>query len=144
VEQLPSVEAIYVPMGDTALIRGVASAARQANPAIAIIGAVAERAPAYFLSWQTRVAVETPAAATIADGLVVTRALQANVDDVCALVDDVRPVSDEEMLDAVEQLSKREQVIAEPSGAAATAAYLKDSNRRRVSVALVTGGNRAP
>src|SRR5262249_12578585 len=29
VAQLPSVDAIYVPMGDTALIRGVASAARQ-------------------------------------------------------------------------------------------------------------------
>jgi threonine dehydratase len=143
-EQLPSVEAIYVPMGDTALIRGVASAAKQLKPAISIVGAVAERAPAYFLSWQTRVGVETPSADTIADGLAVRRALQPNVDDVCALVDDVRLVSDGEMLQAMEYLSSDEHVLAEAAGAAATAAYLNDWNRRRVSVALVTGGNRAP
>jgi threonine dehydratase len=93
-DQLPSVEAIYVPMGDTALIRGVASAAKQLNPAVSIVGAVADRAPAYFLSWQRRVAVETPSADTIADGLAVRRALQPNVDDICALVDDVRLVSE--------------------------------------------------
>ena len=143
-DQLPSVETIYVPMGDTALIRGVASAAKQLNPAISIVGAVAERAPAYFLSWQKRVAIETPSADTIADGLAVRRALQPNVDDVCALVDDVRLVSEDEMLQAVEYLSSREHILAEPAGAAATAAYLKDSNRRLVSIALVTGGNRAP
>jgi threonine dehydratase len=143
-DQLPSVETIYVPMGDTALIRGVASAAKQLKPAISIVGAVAERAPAYFLSWQKRVAVETPSADTIADGLAVRRALQLNVEDVCALVDDVRLVSEDEMLQAMEYLSSDEHVLAEPAGAAATAAYLKDWNRRRVSVALVTGGYRAP
>src|SRR5262245_15742993 len=143
-EQLPSVEAIYVPMGDTALIRGVASAAKQLKPAISIVGVVAERAPAYFLSWQTRAAVETSSADTIADGLAVRRALQPNVDDVCALVDDVRLVSESEMLQAIEFLSSDEHVLAEPAGAAATAAYLKDSTRRRECVALVTGGNRAP
>src|SRR5215470_823348 len=42
IAQLPSVEAIYVPMGDTALIRGIAAAAKQLRPAISIIGAVAE------------------------------------------------------------------------------------------------------
>jgi threonine dehydratase len=143
-DQLPLVEAIYVPMGDTALIRGVASAAKQLNPAISIVGAVAERAPAYFLSWQRRLAVETPSADTIADGLAVRRALQPNVDDICALVDDVRLVSDDEMVKAIEHLSSTEHIVAEPAGAAATAAYLKDSKRRRVSVALVTGGNPAP
>ena len=143
-EQLPSVEAIYVPMGDTALIRGVASAAKQLKPGISIVGAVAERAPAYFLSWQKRFPVDTPSADTIADGLAVRRPLQSNVDDICALVDDVRLVSEDEMLQAIEYLSSNEHVNAEPAGAAATAAYLKDSNRRSVSVALVTGGNRAP
>jgi threonine dehydratase len=143
-DQLPSVETIYVPMGDTALIRGVASAAKQLKPSISIIGVVADRAPAYFLSWQRRVAVETPSADTIADGLAVRRPLQPNVDDVCALVDDVRLVSENEMLAAIEYLSTDQQVRAEPAGAAATAAYLKDANRRRVTVALVTGGNRAP
>ena len=52
VDQLPDVDVIYVPMGDTALIRGVASAAKQRRPSIRIVGVVAEQAPAYLLSWQ--------------------------------------------------------------------------------------------
>ena len=46
VDQLPAVDVIYVPMGDTALIRGVASAAKQQRASIRIVGVVAERAPA--------------------------------------------------------------------------------------------------
>src|SRR5207342_3559513 len=52
VEQLPTVDVIYVPMGDTALIRGVASAVKQARPSIRVVGVVAEQAPAYLLSWR--------------------------------------------------------------------------------------------
>src|SRR5580765_3617106 len=52
VAQLPEVDVVYVPMGDTALIRGVASAVKQRKPSIRIVGAVADRAPAYLLSWQ--------------------------------------------------------------------------------------------
>ena len=51
VDQLPAVDVIYVPMGDTALIRGVATAAKHLRHSIRIVGVVAERAPAYLLSW---------------------------------------------------------------------------------------------
>src|SRR3954454_16909572 len=74
-DQLPAVDAIYVPMGDTALIRGVAAAAKQLRPSVRIVGVVAEQAPAYLLSWrrsrgtaETEV-VETATCDTIADGL---------------------------------------------------------------------------
>jgi threonine dehydratase len=144
VEQLPSVETIYVPMGDTALVRGVAAAAKHLKPSITIVGAVAERAPAYFTSWQLGSAAETASADTIADGLAVRRALQPNVDDVRAVVDDVRLVSENDMMAAIEQLWKAERVIAEPAGAAATAAYLKDAEPSAMSVVLVTGANIAP
>src|SRR5258708_17426660 len=51
-EQLPATSAVVVPMGDTALIRGIAAAAKQLAPHVKIIGVQAERAPAYFLSWK--------------------------------------------------------------------------------------------
>ena len=38
VQQLPEVDRIYVPMGDTALIRGVASAAKALRPSVEIVG----------------------------------------------------------------------------------------------------------
>src|SRR5437773_4524550 len=97
-EQLPATDAIYVPMGDTALIRGVAAAAKHLRPVlseaggqrvegIAIIGVVAERAPAYYESWRTQTVVETQTADTIADGLAVRRALAPNVEAIRTLVD---------------------------------------------------------
>jgi threonine dehydratase len=144
VEQLPLVDAIYVPMGDTALVRGVAAAAKQLRPSVRIIGVVAEQAPAYYLSWQTGAAVETESANTIADGLAVRRPLPPNVAAIRALVDEVEAVSEREMLDAIARLHAHEGVTAEPAGAAATAAWLKRRDPYRASVVLVTGGNIAP
>jgi threonine dehydratase len=143
-DQLPAVGTIYVPMGDTALIRGVASAVKHLKPGIRVVGAVAREAPAYYLSFQQGAAVETATADTIADGLAVRRALQPNVDEVRALVDEVRLVSEEEMLATIALLDRRDGVVAEPAAAAATAAYLQQPANAGTSVALVTGCNIAP
>jgi len=53
------VDAIYVPMGDTALVRGVASEAKRLKPAVRIIGVAAERAPVYARAWRTGEVTET-------------------------------------------------------------------------------------
>ena len=144
VAQLPEVGVIYVPMGDTALIRGVASAAKHARPAVRIVGVVAETAPAYLLSWQNNEVVETVTCATIADGLAIRRPLAPNVAAIRELVDDIVAVSEDDMLAAIAWLDARERVIAEPAGAAATAALMKRPPAAGVSVALVTGCSLAP
>jgi threonine dehydratase len=144
VDQQPAVDRIYVPMGDTALIRGVASAAKRARPSVTIVGVVAANAPAYLLSWRDGRVIETSTAATIADGLAVRRPLAPNVTAIRQLVDEVQTVSEEEMISAMRHLYSHEGIIAEPAGAAATAAYLKDAGAPGVSVVLVTGRNVAP
>ena len=60
-------------------------------------------------------------------------------------------VSEDEMVAAINRLYAGEQVVAEPAGAAATAALLTHHGARvltdpakTISVALVTGGNIAP
>ena len=144
IAQLPAVDRVYVPMGDTALIRGIASAVKQLKPSALVIGVVAANAPAYLLSWQQRRAVETESADTIADGLAVRRALAPNVSAILDLLDDVRRVTEEELLAAIAHLLRHEHVTAEPAAAASTAAFLKDSNPPATSVLLVTGCNIAP
>jgi threonine dehydratase len=144
VTQLPAVETIFVPMGDTALIRGVATAAKQLKPSIRIVGVAAANAPAYYLSWRGGEAVSTETADTIADGLAVRRALASNVTSITSLVDDVRLVDEDDLLAAMAHLLSREDVIAEPAAAAATAALLKDSDTTGTIVALVTGKNVSP
>jgi threonine dehydratase len=144
VTQLPETDVIFVPMGDTALVRGVATAAKQLKPSIRIVGVAAANAPAYYLSWRGGRPVSTETAQTIADGLAVRRALAANVTAISALVDDVRLVEEEELLSAMTHLMTREGVVAEPAAAAATAALMKDHETSGAIVSLVTGSNVAP
>ncbi|HWZ97778.1 MAG TPA: pyridoxal-phosphate dependent enzyme [Candidatus Dormibacteraeota bacterium] len=141
-EQLPETQAVYVPMGDTALIRGVAAAIKQTKPAVKLIGVQAKTAPSYYLSWKSGVATTTETCDTIADGLSTRTPDAANVNAIRELVDDVVLVSDDEMLRAIEFLLTREHIVAEPAGAAATAALLRQkSSAGGVAVALVTGAN---
>jgi threonine dehydratase len=141
-EQQPEIDVIYVPMGDTALIRGLAEAAKQISRNVKIIGVQSERAPSYFLSWKEGRAVETETCDTIADGLATRTPVPANVAAIRELVDEVILVSEEVMLQAIGHLLIVEHVVAEPAGAAATAAYLKSLDRNCGNVALlVTGAN---
>ena len=142
-EQLPEVAAIWVPMGDTALIRGVAYAAKHLRPGVRIVGVQAERAPSYYLSWQRGVPVPTSTCDTVADGLATRAPISENVTAIRALVDEVRLVSESQMLGAVKHLLVEEHLVAEPAGAATTAAYIADSLAATQGpvVLLLTGAN---
>ena len=139
-EQLRDVGAIVVPMGDTALIRGIAAAVKQIAPRVRIIGVQAERAPAYYRSWKEDRVVGTETCDTIADGLATRTPDLANVHDVKKLVDDVVLVGEEAMLRAIEILLVEEHVLAEPAGAASTAALLAGGAEFGDNVVLVVSG----
>src|SRR5271169_1757890 len=139
-EQLPETTAIFVPMGDTALIRGIAAAAKQIAPQVKIIGVQGERAPSYYLSWKEGKVVGTETCDTIADGLATRTPEAANVRDVKNLVDEVVLVSEDQMLRAIEILLLEEHVLAEPAGAASTAALLNAGTDFGENVVLVVSG----
>lgn len=140
-EQVPQVSTIFVPMGDTVLIRGLAAAAKQLIPGVRIIGVQAERAPAYYRSWKEGFVIATDSCDTIADGLATRTPDPENVQAIRELVDDVVLVAEEQMIAAIRHLYEREGVIAEPAGAAATAAFLATNRSGGPTVLLVTGGN---
>jgi threonine dehydratase len=139
-EQLPETNAIVVGMGDTALIRGIGAATKQIAPQVKIIGVQAERAPSYYLSWKEGKVVGTETCDTIADGLATRTPEAANVRDVKNLVDDIVLVSDEELLKAIEVLLLEEHVLAEPAGAASTAALLRSSAGCGENIVLLVSG----
>src|SRR5262249_54088599 len=100
-EQAPDAQSIFVPVGDSTLIRGLAYAAKQLRPEIRIVGVQAERAPAYAVSFTEGHAVSTVKSDTVADGLAVREASEENVREMRGLVDEFVLVSEEEMLRAV-------------------------------------------
>ncbi len=150
-DALPDAASIYVPVGDTALIRGVAAAAKARRPAITIVGVQTQEAPAYFRSWQSGAVVTTTSADTMADGLATSRPLAENVAAIRTLVDAMALVSEQALLDAIAWLLTKERVVVEPSGAATTAALIGEGPTRTSApttsgpiVLLVTGSNIAP
>src|SRR6202022_4832402 len=68
-EQLPETQAIYVPVGDSALIRGIAAVAKSSFRNTRIVGVQAERAPSYYYSWRAGSLQTSGLCDTIADGL---------------------------------------------------------------------------
>ena len=142
-DKLTRVDVIFVPVGDSTLIRGIAFAAKQLRPEIKIVGVQAERAPAYALSFAKGHAVSTDSSDTIADGLAVRGTSEENVREMAELVDEFVLVSEKEMLGAMRHLMIQEHVIAEPAGAATTAGFLKSDGKYdgKMAVLVVTGSN---
>jgi threonine dehydratase len=142
-DELPTPDVIIVPMGDTALIRGVAAKAKGRHPAVRIVGVQAAQAPSYARSWHEGRVVTTDTCDTIADGLATCVPLEPNVRAIRELVDEVVLVSEEELLQGVRTLLFDEHLVAEAAGAAPTAAYLQNPTAyaNRSVVLLVTGSN---
>jgi threonine dehydratase len=140
-EELPHLDRIYVPVGDTALIRGVAAEAKRIKPDVRIIGVQAENAPAYYRSWQSGDVIVTESANTIADGLATTRPIAKNVECICELVDEMLLATEEELLDAIGYLLFQEHLVAEPAAAAPLAAFRNTGSTEGRTALLVTGSN---
>jgi len=142
-DELPAPDVIIVPMGDTALIRGVAAEAKRRHPTIRIIGLQAAQAPSYVRSWRENRLVTTDTCDTIADGLATCVPLEPNVRAIRKLVDEVCLLSEAELLQGIRTLLFEEHLVAEAAGAAALAAYLQNPKPYvgRSVVLLVTGSN---
>jgi len=140
-DEMPTPDVMIVPMGDTALIRGVATEAKRRHPVVRIVGVQAAQAPAYARSWQEDQVVTTDTCDTIADGLATCIPLEANVRAIRSLVDEVRLVSEDELLQGIRTLLFEEHLVAEAAGAATTAAFLQNPTAYagRSVVLLITG-----
>jgi len=152
-ERCPECAEIYAPVGDSALIRGVAAAVRASRPAVRVIGVQAEAAPSYYLSWREGRVITTKTCNTIADGLATRTPIAANVCAIREAVADMRLVTEQQMRSAIERLATDEHVVAEPAAAATVACLvsgLDGSGRPAVEsrgatiVLVITGGNIAP
>jgi threonine dehydratase len=149
-EDLPEVETVLVPVSGGGLISGVAAAIKLSRPGVRVIGVEPELAADARESLRTGTLVELPAeqvARTIADGLRVRKLGYAPFEHVCAFVDDIVAVSEDEILDAMRRMALRARLVAEPSGAVAFAAYLSHRDElpaTRLNVAVVSGGNVEP
>ena len=142
-EDVPDADTVVVGIGGGGVISGVATALKQLNPAVRIIGVEPIGAPTMTRALQEGKSVRLEKIDTVADGLAAPYAGERNLEIVRQCVDDVVLVTDEEMIDAVKLLMERAKLFVEPAGAAGTAALIsgKVHNPGKKTVLVLTGGN---
>jgi threonine dehydratase len=149
VRQLPHVAAVLVPIGGGGLIAGVSAAIKLSNPGVLVIGVEPVGAAGMHESVAAGHPVTLAKTETIADGLMPVRPGDLTFTHVQKFVDRVITVEDPDIARAVLWIFANAKLVAEPSGAATTAAVLSGvlDSAMRVDgpvVAVVSGGNMAP
>jgi threonine dehydratase len=143
---LPDVDLVLVPVSGGGLISGIAAAIKAKTPKAQVIGVepalAGDTAESFRLGsladWST-----ADRARTIADGLR-SAPSELTFAHIREYVDDVVTVSEDEIRDAMGVLATKSAIVAEPSGAVTTAAYLHVDLPKGNTVAVVSGGNVDP
>jgi len=146
VADLPDVEVVMVPVSGGGLASGIAAAVKALKPDVRVLGVEPELAAdaAESLAAGRPVSWE-PARTfrTIADGL------RADLSELTfghlrEHLDGIVTVSEEEIRHAMGHLARSARLVAEPSGAVTTAAYLSGRVPEGRTVLVLSGGNVDP
>lgn len=146
-EQLPGVDLVLAPVGGGGLLSGVAAAIKLTRPEIAVIGVEPELAADAAASFHSNERVAWTAAQTgrtLADGLRSQQIGEHSLAHLLAYVDGIVTVTEEEILRAMAYIVRHARIVAEPSGAVTTAAWLFHREQLPAAkhpVAIVSGGN---
>ena len=145
VEQLPDLGTVYVPMGGGGLIAGVATAVKSLKPSVRVVGVEPTGAMKMRAARDVGHPVTLEKTQSIGDGIMNMRAGDLTFAHVQRYVDELVAVPDEAMARAVAWLFKTARIVAEPSGAAPTAAVMLGLGDPQGTVAaIVSGGNVQP
>lgn len=144
----PDVEVVLVPIGGGGLASGIATAIKAMNPEIQVYGVEPEFAAETLQSvkegqrvtWSSELTYRT-----VADG-VRTPPSELTFAHIRERLDGIVTVTDEQIEATVGLLAREANLVAEPSGAVATAAYLFAADRLPAgrTVAVISGGNLDP
>lgn len=139
----PELETVYVPIGLGSGICGVISARDALGLKTEIVGVVADKAPAYALSFDAKAPMATNSADTMADGMACRVPVEEALDIILKGADRILRVSDAEIGRAMRWYYTDTHNIAEGAGAAPLAALWQERRRQagRAVGVILTGGN---
>ena len=146
-QQVPDLDMVIVQIGGGGLIAGVASAIKQINPKVKIVGVKVKTSPAMVNSWKTKkLHGESTGIPTLADGMAVKMPGKITYSVVKDLVDDMVTVSEDEIANAIAFLQEKGKIVSEGAGACGMAAILaKKVNIKGKKVGIIiSGGNIDP
>jgi threonine dehydratase len=137
-------DTIVVPVGDGALITGIARWVKEFDPGIRIVGVCATGAPSLLNSWRTGRPVPAERADTIAEGIRVEEPIAESVTRMVTLVDDMVLVDDAALIDGIRLAASTLGLLLEPAGAAGLAAIARHDIPGDTLATVLTGSNIRP
>jgi len=146
-EQAPGLDAVVVPIGGGGLMAGVACAVKALAPGCRVIGVELAEGPGMTPALAAGKPVPVTRPKTLADGLTPPFVGAIPLEVARRHVDEIVLVTEADIAEAMCALFERARLVAEGSGAAATAALLAGRVRlpRGASVAaILSGGNVDP
>lgn len=143
-QQVPDMDSVVVPVGGGGLIAGIATAIKQTNDKIRIVGVEAARMPAMKTSIAAGKVEALRFAKTIADGISVAKVGQHPLQLVKENVAEIVTVEEEEIAHAIMTLLEREKTLVEGAGAVGFAALRHNrinGIKGKKVVVIISGGN---
>jgi threonine dehydratase len=137
-------DTIVVPVGDGALITGIARWTKEFAPDTRIIGVCATGADSMFHSYRAGHVISTGRADTIAEGIQLSTPIPESLTRMRHLVDDLILVDDPAMLDAMRLAAATLGLLLEPAGAAGLAALTTHNLPGHHFATILTGSNLHP
>ena len=142
-DQVPGLDALFVPVGGGGLLAGCATVAKRQRPGMEIYGVEPEVGDDHRQSRRAGRRVDIGVPATIADGQQMSSPGELTWPVTSRLTTQFLTVTDDEITSTMELLLERTNLMVEPSGATALAAVLHRDlslTGKRIGVVL-SGGN---
>ncbi len=146
-EQLPTVDVIFVPVGGGGLIAGIAQYVKQLKPDVTIIGVEPEDSNAMQASLEAGACVKLPHVGVFADGVAVKYVGDLTFSLCREFVDSIITVSNDQICAAIKSIFEETRSIVEPAGALSLAGaeqYAAEHRLRNKHLVTICSGANMP
>lgn len=142
-EDLPNLDAIFLPIGGGGLSSGVSYHMKKHAPHVKLYGVEPEGAPSMLAALENKAPIELEQINKFVDGAAVKKVGTLTYDISSQLLDSVKPVPEGKICTTILQLYNKDAIVAEPAGALSIAAleFHKDEIKGKKVVCVVSGGN---
>ncbi|HEX8060482.1 MAG TPA: pyridoxal-phosphate dependent enzyme [Cyclobacteriaceae bacterium] len=137
------IDTVLVPLGNGALVNGIATAMAERSPDTKIVAVQSINAPAMVESWQSKKIVVHDKIETIADGIGVRIPVIEAVEEMRRLVHQAMLVKEETLIRAMQLIRSHAGILIEPSAAVGLAAMLENPElfTGKTVALILTGSN---
>ncbi|QBQ39908.1 threonine ammonia-lyase IlvA [Sphingobacterium psychroaquaticum] len=142
-EDLPDLDAIFIPIGGGGLSSGVSYHLKKHAPQVKLYGVEPEGAPSMLAALKNNGPIELEHINKFVDGAAVKKIGALNYTISSQLLDSVKPIPEGKICTTILQLYNKDAIVVEPAGALSIAAleFHKEEIKGKKVVCVVSGGN---